>query len=548
MSLVPTIDKQTTIRFSGAVYTPLEISTGLVSIVRNLLPNRPLNILEPSVGDGSFFYALMPNFNNSNLTAVDIDDTVISKLKTSRLDSKSSVNFVIDDFIRFALTYIKAEDKPYDLVIGNPPFIRKHNFSETFKENLNELAELAAYPIKDLKNSWVGFVLAASKIVSDNGLLAFIVPYELLTVEYGQKALDLLLKEFDCIDIYVSQTKAFPSIDQDAVILIAHKKSNNKTGLYIHRVKEMSNLFSNDIHKLNFLEKLGRGLELNAYLLADETVCLLRRLQADCKTVNDFAGSAPGIVSAANEYFILKKSEIEKQSLKKYALPILKKGSFSSYKPIFTRADFSKLEENEPCYLLSIKGDFSSLDPVIQAYINNGVSKGFNLRYKCRNRKNWYDVPIVPRESGFFFKRSHEFPRVCINEANVYLTDTSYGIKVRNGYTMKGICYSFYNSLTLLFAETNGRFYGGGVLELSPTEFRGLPLVYHEPTEEDFSNFLEVHDKAQGNVEIILNFGDNWLQKKLEISNEEIYKIRQAWLTVRAHRMRHGGRKARLSN
>ena len=41
---------------------------------------------------------------------------------------------------------------------------------------------------------------------------------------------------------------------------------------------------------------------------------------------------------------------------------------------------------------------------------------------------------------------------------------------------MRGICYSFYNSLTLLYAEIAGRFYGGGVLELSPKEFRSLPF------------------------------------------------------------------------
>ncbi|MFP3471721.1 hypothetical protein R0J90_16885, partial [Micrococcus sp. SIMBA_144] len=89
--------------------------------------------------------------------------------------------------------------------------------------------------------------------------------------------------------------------------------------------------------------------------------------------------------------------------------------------------------------------------------------------------------------------RSHEFPRLIINEAGVYVTDNAYGITPKSGFTVRGICYSFYNSLTFLFAEMGGRFYGGGVLELSPVEFRDLPLAYHEPSEEEFAAFLEVH-------------------------------------------------------
>lgn len=113
---------------------------------------------------------------------------------------------------------------------------------------------------------------------------------------------------------------------------------------------------------------------------------------------------------------------------------------------------------------------------------------------------------------------------------------------MRSPFTERGLCYSFYNSLTLLFAETNGRFYGGGVLELSPKEFRGLPLVYHEPTDEEFAEFVEAHESADGDIISVLDFGDRWLKDKLQLDDASIATIRTAWSSVRSHRKRHSGR------
>lgn len=545
MNFVQSTDSRSSVRLTGAVYTPSDIAAAVVSVVKNILPSQSLNILEPSVGDGAFLNEMMGLLKGHQFTAVDIDKMAIKQLKRRLAERATSVSFKTGDFVSYASTFISAESRPFDLIIGNPPFIRKHNFSEEFKEGLESFAAVTGYPFKDLKNSWAAFLLASSRIVSEGGIVAFIVPYELMTVEYGQRILQTLLGEFERINIFVSKNKAFPAIDQDAVIFIGEKKCSHNKGLYINSVEHMSDLSAPKVHKLALGDQAGQALELNAFLLPSATVDLLRTLRASCPSIQDYAGSAPGIVSAANEFFILNKADVKKLAIKKHVIPILKKGSLASYKPIFTADDFSDLEASEPCYLLSIRGDFEVLDQNLQAYIKEGEKKGFHLRYKCRNRKNWYEVPIVPREQGFFFKRSHEFPRICLNEANVYLTDTAYGLRVREGFTMRGLCYSFYNSLTLFFAETNGRFYGGGVLELSPTEFRGLPLVYHEPTEEEFAKFLDVHSSAEGNVNQILDFGDQWLREKLGLSKKKMVMIRRAWFLVRAHRMRHGGRAVR---
>lgn len=531
------------IRFTGAVYTPPVIAEALVAFVKDIIPEKnKLQILEPSVGDGAFLDELTLSFTKDQFTVVDIDSAAIKELIHRIKQPSNPVSFITKDFIEYSLPYIKNDTRPFDLIIGNPPFIRRHNFSDDFKETLDDFSKVSKYPLKDLKNSWAAFLVASARLVSNTGVVALILPYELMTVDYGQKVLQTLADEFIRIDIFVSNNKAFPDIDQDAVIFVGQKNCVTR-GLYIKHVESLFDLTSPHIYKLDLDSQAGRGLEFNAFLLPKLTLNLLRELRGNCYTIEHYAGSAPGIVSAANEFFILKKSEVEALGIENYVIPILKKGSFASYKPIFSSEDFSEIEKKEPCFLLNIKDDFATLDKNLQNYIREGELKELHLRYKCRNRRNWFSVPIVPRELGFFFKRSHSFPRVCLNEAEIYLTDTSYGLRIKNGFSIKGLCYSFYNSLTLLFAETNGRFYGGGVLELSPTEFRGLPLVYHEPTLDEFTKFLLAHELARGDVEKILDFGDQWLQQKLKLSDEQMVMIRQGLTSVRNHRMRHGRRR-----
>ena len=77
------------------------------------------------------------------------------------------------------------------------------------------------------------------------------------------------------------------------------------------------------------------------------------------------------------------------------------------------------------------------------------------------------------------------------NTANAYTTDAAYEVTLKNNYDTKSFILSFYNVLTLIYAELSGRFYGGGVLELTPTEFKSLPLPYVEVDETTYTRFAK---------------------------------------------------------
>lgn len=539
MNFARSLDRRASVRLTGAVYTPSAVAAALVAHVREQLPERRLDILEPSVGDGAFLGQLADQLREHSHVAVDIDGAVMAQLRANALAWPPATTFHASDFVAFACDVIEAGDRTFDLVVGNPPFIRKHNFPPAFKATLERLAQLTGYRLTDLKNSWAAFLLASTRLVSDDGIVAFILPYEFITVAYGQAALGAMREVFPRIELFVSDEKAFPEIEQDAVIFVGYRAPAAPHGVFIERVRQMSDLSTPTEFPVELAPDRALALDLNAFLIEPKLMSILRTLQAELPPFATFATSAPGVVTAANDFFILKDSEVAAHGLGAHVLPILKKQHVLDRSPVFAAEDFAQLAAREPCRLLHLKGELAGFSAPVQDYIATGFEARLHERYKCRNRKNWYEVRVVPPAPGFFFKRSHGYPRMCVNAANVHITDTAYGIWPRAGFTIRGLCFSFYNSLTMLFAETNGRFYGGGVLELAPSELKSLPIVYHEPSDTEFDAFLAVHRAAGSDPAPILDFGDAWFARHPEVASLDLRAIRRAWTAVRAHRMRH---------
>ena len=212
--------------------------------------------------------------------------------------------------------------------------------------------------------------------------------------------------------------------------------------------------------------------------------------------------------------------------MEKFSKSIIQKGFFVNGSVSFTKKDYTKLvETKKPAYLL----DFNTLTEKkktlkIREYLKLGEEQKLPSRFKCQQRNNWYQIPnIATVPEAFFFKRSHEYPKMIKNEADILVTDSAYKIDMKEGYNLDNFIFSFYNSLTLAFAELEGRYYGGGVLELTPNEFRVLPIPYtacnnFEEYKKTFKNKTSIQDVLNKNNFEILN-------KTLGLTSFEIERI-----------------------
>ena len=166
----------------------------------------------------------------------------------------------------------------------------------------------------------------------------------------------------------------------------------------------------------------------------------------------------------------------------------------------------------------------SELTDYAQTYIESGEREELHMRTKMTKRVNWYHVPSVWSSEALFCKRSHLYPKMLLNEVDMLATDSFYRVVTKEQYQDWRLVFSFYNSITLTLAELEGRFYGGGVLELIPSEFQNLLIPYSEQvTLEHFINLQTMFENGE-EINDILTYTDSILLP--QINQEDLCQLR----------------------
>jgi adenine-specific DNA-methyltransferase len=109
----------------------------------------------------------------------------------------------------------------------------------------------------------------------------------------------------------------------------------------------------------------------------------------------------------------------------------------------------------------------------------------------------------------------------------VLVTDSAYKVALKPDYDIDSFVFSFYNSLTMAFAELEGRHYGGGVLELIPSEFKRLPMVYTPRTKDEFNYYAEQFKRKQSISEILDSNDEIVLRQIPGMTSEAIETIKR---------------------
>ena len=166
------------------------------------------------------------------------------------------------------------------------------------------------------------------------------------------------------------------------------------------------------------------------------------------------------------------------------------------------------------------------LGRLVNNYLDKGEGEKLHKRYKMIRRKHWYHVPSIWSSEGLFIKRSHMFPKIFVNEAGALATDSFYRIVTKEEYSIRKLVFSFYNSMTFVLAELEGRYYGGGVLELTPNEFKNLFIPYLDMiTDEQFDTLNNMLQQS-ASIESILEYTNSILLVGVDTSRlESIRKV-----------------------
>lgn len=525
-------------KLRGGYYTP--------SVIADFLSKWGINpatksVLEPSCGDGSLIESAINRFKSLNIdesqieeyiTGVELIDEEAYKAeeRTRRLGLKRGV-IINSDFFHYAK---ENQNKKYDVIIGNPPFIRYQNFPEEHRNLAIEMMHTLGLKPNKLTNIWVPFLVISASLLNENGKLAMVIPAELFQVKYAAETRIFLSEFFDRITIVTFKKLVFDGIQQEVVLLLCDKKVNHDKGIRVIECEKIE-----DLDKIDFVAINGSNVKAidhstekwTKYFLDEEEILLLRRLRTDqriiaCKELFD---TEVGLVTGRNEFFMMKEEQVRAWGLEEYTIPVVSKSN--QLKGItFSERDFhdNSLAQKATHLFLPPDADFDDLPEVCQEYIKYGESLGFNGGYKTRIRKRWYITPSRWVPDAFALRQVGDYPKIILNETEASSTDTIHRVRFKENVDKKLAAISFMNSLSYAFSEVTGRSYGGGVLTFEPSETAEIQIPKFHNLTIDFDEIDTLIRKRE--ITKVLDIVDQALLIEHHgFSREEVNQMRGIW-------------------
>lgn len=496
----------------GSYYTPHRT----VHFMRNYLAKEHKKfecVLEPSAGDGRFIDEFEAEKNIQRFTAVELIEEKVRQLKDKKYSQRTVI--VADDFLEFS----EKNHEKYQLIIGNPPYITIKNMEDGSKEKARKIFDKYHLPSSLMQNMWAAFVLAAVSCLEKGGTIFFVLPMEFLQVQYAEKIRLFLEEHFNTIHILSFRERMFPEIEQESCLVYLTNEFENQPCI---NFKMYTHLDSNAPY---YCSKIERNKPLKKWtnaILTDSDIDLLNLIDSNYQKVSQMCDASPGIVTGANNEFILTKTQAEQLECLEFVLPTIPKSSMLNGRFIVTRDAVQEIgEKGNRIYLLNLSNvDEARFPQPLKEYLRAIGEKenpsGIKLRnrYKCKNRTPWYGVPVVRNGDIFFFKRYDKIPRVCVNEAGICTTDIAYNMRLHPEYDKSSMAFCFYNSLTLTQCEFYGRYYAGGVSELTPSEFKKLAIPYCKIDETDVNRLSEMFQENEEIDKIIAFVNSRTIEKK----------------------------------
>lgn len=467
-------------KLRGGFYTPPDlVRFCLLRAAENAPTGRELRLLEPSIGDGAFVRGLRGTPLQGRighilgLEVLDIEaEKARQSLRSSSMDGEiriaSSIDWAIDE-----------TDGDFDVAVGNPPFVRFQFVERRDRTAMDHLARRLGLSFRGVSNLWIPLLMASLSRLRPGGAIAFVVPTECFTGCSAQVARDWLLRNVDDLHFDLFPPGSFPGVLQEIAVMSGRRADNRERPsaqieITEHSVSGTSRSWSN---------AACEGESWTRYLLEPKHLDAL----AEARTLpavialRDAVAFEVSIVTGANDFFTVDQSTLEEYGLTRWARPLLPRIRHAEGLIYGKRDQDRTTTAGARAWLLDFNNGNDDPERFAGArrYLNHGEVQLLHERYKCRIRSPWYRVPGIRRGELLLSKRSHTFPRVTVNKAEVFTTDTIYRGRMlaRSGAAgPSALAATFHNSLTLLTAEIEGRSFGGGVLELVPSEVGRLSV------------------------------------------------------------------------
>lgn len=539
----------------GAFFTPEPVARYVTDWAVRRLSDR---VLEPSCGEASFLLAAVDrlaalrdpdtlDFQLGSLDGVELHEASAYAAESLLKQAGVHADITTGDFFCIEPT------GSYDVVIGNPPYIRYQDFTGPPRVRSRAAAWRAGVQLTNLASSWAAFTVHSALFLKPGGRMGLVLPAELLSVNYAAEVRRFLLESFAQVDLVLFTERVFPGVLEDVVLLLA---DGYKQGPVDHaRIFQAQN--ARELQNIDAGER-GRAWrptrpedKWTPSLLAAEALTTYSSLSSGggFTALETWGDTTLGMVTGNNRYFCLSPETVRERGLQRTdLLELCPPGSRHLRGLSFTRNAWSDMgREGASTWLFRPSGDPS---PAARAYIAAGETANVHTAYKCRVRSPWWRVPLVKPADMLITYMNADTPRLTANAAKTRHLNSVHGVYLKPEVRDLGsavLPLAALTSMTLVGAETVGRAYGGGMLKLEPKEADSLPVPsvdLLDDARDDLEalrpQILKRLRSPKGLLDAVKLVDELLLVGKLGMRRSEVAALRDAHADLTARRVARG--------
>jgi len=471
----------------GQFATPPELALSLARYAQTLLGADPVCFLDPAIGTGSFFSALLQSFSENQVQqAAGIEIDPLFARTARELWAGVGLQVIEGDFTR-------QPPKPiYNLVLTNPPYVRHHHMPSSEKERLKaRLAQSLQLDISGLAGLYCYFLLLAHEWMEKQGLGIWLIPSEFMDVNYGVTIRRYLTDRVTLLHIH----RFCPTDVQfsDALVSSAVVVFRNAPPLAGHHTK-FSFAGSIEAPRTEALVSLDTLRRSRKWTRFPESTTAHEKAEL---TLGDIFSIKRGLATGSNEYFILDEDRVREWQIPRQALkPILPGPRYITTDVVDARPDGTPdlalrlflLDSSEPEERIQARW------PRFHEYLQTGRAQKIADSYLASHRAPWYSqeqrppAPFLCTYMGRARDGKHPF-RFIRNRSqatahNVYLMLYPKGplqAALQDQPDLTERVFQALQRITPSQLVSEGRVYGGGLHKVEPKELAQIPA--HEVLE-----------------------------------------------------------------
>ncbi|HFF9295236.1 TPA: Eco57I restriction-modification methylase domain-containing protein [Campylobacter jejuni] len=483
-------------------------------------------------------------FVSANLTLFDFDEKEAAK-EFANLKKEYDSIFNLESNHpfewRFEFPEILDDDgnfKGFDLIIGNPPYIKENDNKDLFTNT----KKLRTYQGK--MDIWYHFVGRGFDILKNNGYLAFIATNNWVTNSGAKKLRNIVLEESQILSLVdFSSFMVFDSASIQTMIMQFQKikppknyefhfsKITTQTPIYDDAINLLKNekTQNNEILKINLTPKKFIDKTLN--FTKSDYEELFNKIQKYGKFYLEESEVAQGIVPAIDEAFVIKDKNVfsknEQCFIKEYYTGL--SGKFYSS---FTDKYLIYLSNKNYSGNLD---DLPNLKQHFQKY--KEILKESKIKYKTPNKPYFY---LHREREEKFFKKGEEkiISQVrCIEPIFVYSNENFYGSRAlffiqTCRINLKYLTGVLNSKLIAFWLKHKGKIQGN-LFKIDKEPLLNIPIVNINSKNEKLANkLISLVDEILKAKEQDKNANTQELENKINSLTYKLYNLTEEEIKI----------------